>query len=118
MVIKIEDVMDVAKLIGALRLMVKGEYVVSKDVIATVINRLQQFAKENGVSIKVQSPSGNRILEITATGAVIGAMVGFYFAGVPGACVGAAIGAGLGFSAASFTLVMSPQGDDYFLQTV
>lgn len=118
MIFKIDDVADIAKLISALRLMVKGEFVVSKDVISEAIQRLRQFAKENGVSIKIQSPSGERILEITSVGTIVGALVGFYFAGGVGACIGAAIGAGIGFTMANVTLVMSSRGDDIHLQSV
>ncbi len=118
MIFKIDDAADIAKLIGALRLMVKGEFVVSKDVLSEVLQRLRQFARENGVSIKIQSPSGERILEITAVGTVVGALVGFYFAGGLGACLGAVIGAGVGFTMANVTLVMSSHGGDIHLQSV
>lgn len=107
MIFKIDDVADITKLIGALKLMVKGEFVVSKELLDQVINKLRQFAREKGVTIKVISPSGERILIVTSIGAVLGSLVGLYFGGAPGAFLGAVVGGGVGFSLTHITLVMS-----------
>jgi hypothetical protein len=112
MAFKIDDVADIAKLIGALKLMVSGEFKISKDVLKDVVVRLHRFAKENGVTIKIIDPSGERVLEITAAGIAMGSIIGLYFAGIPGALVGAAIGGIAGFSIAHITLTMSSIDDD------
>jgi hypothetical protein len=116
MAFKIDDVADIAKLIGALKLMVSGEFKISKDVLKDVVVRLHRFAKENGVAIKIIDPSGERVIEITAAGIAMGSIIGLYSAGIPGALVGAVIGGIAGFAIAHITLTMSSiDGDDHVI---
>jgi hypothetical protein len=107
----IEDVSDIAKLLGAIRVMARGEFKVSKELIDEVLTRLYHVAKERGIAIKIVSPSGERIIEFTAHGVIIGAMVGFYVGQLPGALIGAVMGGVAGFCAAHVTLVMDRTDD-------
>ena len=103
---KIDDVRDIAKLIGALRLMSKGEFKVSKEMLEEVLARLHRFAIERGITIKIISPSGERIIEFTAKGIIVGAALGFYLGQLPGALIGAVIGGVAGYCASHMILVM------------
>ena len=107
----IEDVSDIAKLIGAIRVMAKGEFKVAKELLDEVLMRLHRAAKERGIAIKIVSPSGERIVEFTAHGVIVGAVVGFYVGQLPGALIGAAVGAVAGYCAAHTTLVMDRPDD-------
>ena len=84
MLFNIEDVRDIAKLLGAIRLMAKGEFKVEKELLDNVLTRLHHAAKERGIAIKIVSPSGERIVEFTANGVIVGAVVGFYIGQIPG----------------------------------
>ncbi|MDA8119368.1 MAG: glycine zipper domain-containing protein [Gammaproteobacteria bacterium] len=105
----IEDARDIAKLIGAIRVNAPGEFKVDMELVKDTLERLYRFAKERGIRIKLASPSGERLLEFTACGVIIGASVGYYIANVPGALVGAAVGGLAGCLAAHVTIVMDRQ---------
>lgn len=107
----IEDVRDIAKLLGAIRVMAKGEFSVAKELLDDVLTRLYHAAKERGIAIKIVSPSGEKIIEFTAHGVIVGAMVGFYVGQLPGALIGAVVGGIAGYCAAHTTLVMDRPDD-------
>ncbi|WP_167242576.1 glycine zipper domain-containing protein [Burkholderia sp. Cy-637] len=107
----IEDVRDIAKLLGAIRVMAKGKFKVSKELLDEVLTRLHSIAKERGIAIKIVSPSGERIIEFTAHGVIVGAMVGFYVGQLPGALIGAVVGGFAGYCAAHTRLVMDRPDD-------
>ena len=107
----IEDVRDIAKLLGAIRVMARGEFKVTEELLDEVLARLHRAAKERGIAIKIISPSGQRIIEFTAHGIIVGAMMGFYIGQIPGALAGAIIGGVAGYCAAHTTLVMDRPDD-------
>ena len=107
----IEDVRDIAKLLGAIRVMARGEFKVSKDLLDEVLARLCRVAKERGITIKIVSPSGERIVEFTAYGIIVGAVMGFYFGQLPGAFIGAVVGGVAGYCTAHTTLIMDHSDD-------
>jgi len=115
MQIKIEDIRDIAKLLGTIRLAAKGDFKIAKDLVDDVLTRLAKVAKERRIAIKIVSPSGERIIEFTAYGIMVGAALGYYIGQVPGAVIGAVAGGVAGYFAAHMTLVMdSPDGGDHF----
>ncbi len=107
----IEDVRDIAKLLGAVRLMAKGEFKIARDLFAEVLTRLDRIAKERGIAIRIVSPSGERIIEFTTYGIIAGAALGYYIGQLPGAVIGAVAGGVAGYFAAHTTLVMDRLGD-------
>lgn len=115
MAIKIEHIADIAKLMGGLKLAVSGEFKISKKVLEDVLVRVHEFAKENGVSIKIISPTGEKILEFTGAGIILGSIIGGYLGGIPGALGGAVVGAISGFVAAHITLTMSSTGSSEYV---
>ncbi len=119
MLFNIEDVRDIAKLLGAIRLMAKGEFKVTKELLDDVLTRLHHAAKERGIAIKIVSPSGERIVEFTANGVIVGAVVGFYIGQIPGALIGAALGGVTGYCIAHTTLIMDrPENSDHFIFSI
>lgn len=108
---KIEDVRDIVKLIGAIRVMAKGEFKVAEELFDEVLMRLHRAAKERGIAIKIVSPSGDRIIEFTAYGIIVGAVVGFYVGQLPGALIGAVVGGVSGYCSAHTTLIMDHPDD-------
>ncbi len=115
MTFTINDVKDIPKLLAALRLMMSGEFKVSKNLLEQVVQRLQKFANENGASIKVISPGGERVFEVTAKGIVIGASIGFYFGNITGAIIGAGIGGVIGYAKAHFVIEMRTYSDEEYV---
>lgn len=107
----IEDAKDIAKLLGTVRLMAKGEFKIAKELLDEVLTRLYRVARERGIAIKIVAPSGERIIEFTAYGIVAGAALGYYIANLPGALFGAVLGGAAGNFAAHMTLVMDRPGD-------
>ena len=107
----IEDVRDIAKLLGAIRLMAKGKFKVTKELLDDVLTRLHRAAKERGIAIKIVSPFGERIVEFTAHGVIVGAVLGFYVGQLPGALIGAVVGGVAGYCTAHTTLVMDRPDD-------
>lgn len=119
MKINIDDVNDIGKLIGAIRVMAKGEFKVGKELLDDVLTRLSRVAKERGIAIKIISPSGERIVEFTVGGVIVGAALGFYIGQLPGSLIGAALGGVTGFCAAHMTLVMdTPSNTDHVIITI
>lgn len=112
MVFNIDDVRDISKLISVIRLMIKGKFKISGEIVDQVLTRLHRYAQENGVVIKIVSPSGERIVEFTSYGIVIGAALGFYIGQLPGALIGCVIGGVAGFWSAHVKLVMDCSDDD------
>lgn len=104
--IEIDDVRDITKLLVAIRLMVKGKFRVTKDVLEEVLVRLYHFAKERGICIEIISPSGERIVEFTRRGIIVGAIAGYCLGQLPGALIGAVVGGMAGYCAAHVTLVV------------
>ena len=109
----IEDSKDIAKLLGAVRLMAKGDFKIATKLLDEVLTRLARVARERGIAIRVVSPSGERIIEFTAYGIIAGATFGYYVGQLPGAVIGAVAGGVAGYFAAHMTLVMDrPGGGD------
>lgn len=106
MQIKIEDIRDIAKLLGTVRLAAKGDFQIAKELLDQVLSRLARVAKEHRIAIKIVSPSGEGILEFTAYGIIAGAALGYYVGQIPGALIGAVAGGAAGYFAAHMTLVM------------
>jgi hypothetical protein len=107
----IEDVRDIGKLLGVLRSMARGEFKVAKEVFDETLMRLHHAVKERGIDIIIISPSGERIIEFTARGIIVGAIAGFYVGQIPGALIGAVVGGFTGYCAAHMTLVMDLSDD-------
>jgi hypothetical protein len=116
MKIKIEDIRDIAKLLGTIRLAAKGDFEIAKDLLDEVLTRLAHVAKERGIAIRIVSPSGERIVEFTVSGTMAGAALGYYVGQLPGALIGAVAGGVAGYFVAHTTLVMDhSDGDDHVL---
>lgn len=111
MTFKIDDVADIGKVIGCLKLAVSGDFKISKEILKDVLDQIQSFATKNGVSIKIISPSDGRELVFTGSGIVLGSLVGLSIAGLPGAVGGAIVGGVLGYAAAHITITMSTLND-------
>jgi hypothetical protein len=107
---KIDDVRDISKMLGILRMMGKGEFKIAAELLDETIARVHRFAKEHGMSIQIISPTGERIIEFTAAGILLGAAAGFYLGNIPGALLGAAVGGIAGRLASHVTLVMDRHG--------
>jgi len=106
----IEDAQDIAKLLGTVRLMAKGEFKIAKELLDEVLTRLDRVARERGIAIRIVAPSGERIIEFTAYGIVAGAALGYYIGQLPGALIGAVAGGVASYFAAHMTLVMDRPG--------
>ncbi len=116
MQIKIEDIRDIAKLLGTIRASAKGDFKIAKELLDEVLTRLSHVAKESGIAIRVVAPSGERIIEFTGYGIMAGAALGYYIGQIPGAVVGAVAGGLTGHFAAHLTLVMDRRdGDQHVL---
>lgn len=111
MMFNIEDTFDIAKLVGAIRLMAKGKFKVNKELLDEVLTYLHRVAKERGIGIKIVTPSGEKVIEFTATGVIVGAMLGFYIGQISGALIGAIVGGFTGYCAAHMTIVMDRSDD-------
>jgi hypothetical protein len=107
----IEDAKDIAKLLGTVRLMAKGEFKIAEELLDELLARLARVARERGIALRIVSPSGERIIEFTAYGIIAGAALGYYIGQFPGAVIGAVTGGLAGYSAAHMTLVMDRPGD-------
>jgi hypothetical protein len=106
----IEDAHDIGKLLGVVRLMAKGEFKIAKELLDEVLTRLGRVARERGIAIRIVAPSGERIIEFTASGIVAGAALGYYIGQLPGALIGAVAGGVASYFAAHMTLVMDRPG--------
>jgi hypothetical protein len=115
MQIKIDDVRDIAKLLGTIRLAAKGDFQIARELLDEVLARLAQVAKEHGIAIKIVSPSNERILELTGCGIIAGAALGFYVGQLPGAVVGAVAGGVTGYFVSHMTIVMDRRDDGNFV---
>jgi uncharacterized membrane protein len=110
----IEDAKDIGKLLGIVRLAAKGEFKIAKELLDEVLASLASVARERGIAIRIVSPSGERIIELTAYGIIAGTALGYYVGQLPGAVIGAVAGGLAGYFAAHMTLVMDrPGGSDH-----
>lgn len=115
MQIKIDDVRDIAKLLGTIRLAAKGDFKIARDLLDEVLTRLARVAKEHRIAIKIISPSNERILELTGCGIIAGATLGYYFGQLPGAVVGAVAGGVSGYFVSHMTIVMDRRDGGNFV---
>lgn len=111
MTFTIKDAADIGKLIGMIRLAAKGDISIAVELLDEVLARLSRFARENGISIKIVTPTGEHVMVFTACGAIAGAAGGFIVGALPGALFGAVAGAAAGYFAAHATLVMDRPGN-------
>lgn len=115
MMLNIDDVRDISKLFGMIRLVVTGEYKVARELLDELLPRLQRYAKQHRISIEIISPTGERLIAFTAGGILLGALFGFYFGQLPGALAGVVIGGIAGFCGAHTTLVMNDRLEGDFI---
>jgi hypothetical protein len=113
--ITIKSIADIGKLLGAIRLAAKGDVKIATGLLDEALSHLSRLAKENGISIKIVAPSGERLMVFTASGAIAGAAVGYIIGQLPGAVFGAVVGGALGYGAAHATLVMDRPGNGEYI---
>lgn len=106
MAINILDESSISKLLAFLRANAHGEFTVNADLLQTLLQKVNKFAREQGITISVVAPSGDRKVICSAVGAIACAAFGFGLAGLPGAGVGLVIGAAAGFATAHLTLTV------------
>lgn len=109
--IRISKVTDISKLFAFIKVNANGKFVVQKEVLEELFRQAEDFARNHNVSLELISPSGERVAVFTATGAVLGAGLGFYVAGIPGVLIGGAVGAIAGYACAHVTIVIEPSPD-------
>lgn len=112
MQIEIQDIRDIAKLIGTIRLAAKGDFKIAAELLDEVLVRVARIAKERGIAIRIVAASGERIIEFTGYGIIAGAALGYYIGQFPGAVLGAVAGGVAGYVAAHMTLVIDRRDDD------
>jgi len=117
--ITIENIEDIGKLLGAVRLACKGEVRIAAKAFTDVWARFQVFLEQNDMSLQAISPSGNRLMICTAGGAIVGAAIGFFAGALPGALVGALSGGAAGYFTAHITIAIGEAGGgDYVSLTL
>jgi hypothetical protein len=102
---------EISKLLAFIRVAARGEFRMQKELMGEALLRLQKIAREQDIHIEVVSPSGERIVEFTTYGVMIGSAIGYWLANVPGAIIGAAVGGMIGRTAAHLTIVMNIDDD-------
>jgi uncharacterized membrane protein len=83
------------KVLAFLRGRARGTFVINTQLMSDLLQKLSEYAKEKSVNIRLVFRDGPNLYEvlITASGAFIGACLGFILLGVPGIVIGSAIGA-------------------------
>ena len=112
----IDSAARISTLLAFIRAAAKGEFKVSKELIAEVMERCSEFARKHGIQIHVKGRVPQQLLTYISVGAAIGAAAGFVLGAgagaVGGALAGAAIGAAL--SHVSITVDLGTFGDATF----
>lgn len=81
-----------------------------------VVEVLRELAKEYKVDLELIDPSGTRVIVFTAAGAIVGAVVGGQFFGVPGILAGAVVGGIVGGAVAHLKIkvIRNETGELFF----
>lgn len=109
---QITDESQIKKLLAFLRVASKGKFEVSPELVATCIEQVFRWARENNLSVELVDPSGARIAFFSAGGAIVGGTLGYVTGSIPGAVIGTVAGALMGYCAAHTTIRMSPPDAD------
>jgi len=91
------------KVLAFLRGRARGTFEIDTQLMSDLLKKLSEYAKEKGVNIRIIFRDGPHLVYevlITASGAFLGACLGFVLLGLPGVVIGAAIGAVAGYKVA------------------
>ena len=116
MKLNIDSAARISTLLAFIRAAAKGEFKISKELIAEVMERCSEFARKHGIQIHFKGRMPQQLLTYVSVGTAIGAAAGFVAGGGAGAAVGALAGAAVGaaLSHVAITVDFGTFGDATF----